>query len=54
MSFIEVLFTAFAAVFLGALLGWAAAHESVARECDRLGGFYVGAATYKCAKDGKP
>ena len=54
MRFIEFLFAAFATVFLEALLGWAAAHDAVARECDRLGGFYVGAATYKCAKDGKP
>lgn len=33
------------ALFLG---GWIAAHNEVARECERQGNFYVGDATYLC------
>lgn len=33
----------------GALIGWILAHSVVARECERLGAFYVGSVTYKCA-----
>lgn len=29
-------------------LGYAAAHTEVARECERLGSFYVGKKTYHC------
>jgi hypothetical protein len=29
-------------------LGWAVAHNTVAKECERLGAFYVGTKTYKC------
>lgn len=28
--------------------GWVRAHQAVATECRRLGGFYVGKTTYKC------
>ena len=41
----------------GVALGWAWAHTTIASECDRLGGFYVGERVYKCerieVKDGK-
>jgi hypothetical protein len=33
---------------LGLFLGWTLAHATVARECRRVGGFYVGKATFKC------
>ncbi|PVX86456.1 hypothetical protein C7402_102292 [Paraburkholderia unamae] len=28
--------------------GWGCAHSTIARECDRLGAFYVGKTTYVC------
>lgn len=34
----------------GFIWGWAAAHNEVARECDRLGSFYVGKTVYVCAR----
>lgn len=38
------------AVVAGFVWGWAAAHGEVARECDRLGSFYVGKAVYVCER----
>lgn len=35
---------------VGIMLGWAAAHSTVARECDRLGKFYVGSKVYECKR----
>lgn len=34
--------------FGGWLLGYVMAHNEVSRECERLGGFYVGQKTYTC------
>lgn len=34
--------------FAGWLLGYVMAHNEVSRECERLGGFYVGPKTYAC------
>jgi hypothetical protein len=34
----------------GILLGWISAHETVAAECDRLNGFYVGTKVYECKR----
>ena len=39
---------------LGAYLGSLFAHSTVARECERLGGFYVGTRIYQCDRVGKP
>lgn len=36
------------AVFLGYVAGWLDAHANVARECRRLGSFYVGKTTFRC------
>lgn len=33
---------------IGALVGYGEAHGTIARECERLGGFYVGSKTYVC------
>lgn len=35
---------------VGFFLGWVYAHHTVADECERLGGFYVGKTTYECVK----
>lgn len=36
-------------VAIGAgFLGWIIAHSEVARECERLGAFYVGGTVYQC------
>ena len=31
-----------------AVITWEAAHSTVAKECDKLGAFYVGQKTYEC------
>jgi hypothetical protein len=36
------------AVFIAYRLGWEAAHVTVAKECERLGSFFVGKKTYRC------
>lgn len=33
---------------IGAVLGYAEAHSTVARECERLGAFYVGNKVFEC------
>lgn len=33
-------------VFVGAAVGWIAAHHQIAAECERLGGFFVNKKTY--------
>lgn len=40
----------FACLVAGYWIGYASAHADVARECERLGGFYVGKTVYKCVK----
>lgn len=49
------LMTFIAGLWLGHQNGWIDAHRTIARECERLGGFYVNNKTYKCTqiKDGK-
>lgn len=37
-----------AIAFAGGLLGYVMAHNEVSRECERLGGFYLGPKTYTC------
>jgi hypothetical protein len=36
------------ALVVGFLVGWSAAHKTVAIECDRLGAFFVGTTVYHC------
>jgi len=55
MTFISTMYALMLATLvltLGGILGWAGAHATVATECDRLGGFYVGGKTYVCAQKG--
>lgn len=33
-------------LFVGAAVGWVAAHHQIAAECERLGGFFVNKKTY--------
>lgn len=40
----------FLAVILGVAIGWSWVHSTVARECERLGSFYVGSKTYYCSR----
>ena len=35
-------------LFIGNFVGWVNAHSIVAKECERLGAFYVGNVTYSC------
>ena len=41
-----------AIAFAGWTLGYVMAHNEVSRECERLGGFYVGQKTYSCKING--
>lgn len=36
--------------FIGWIGGWNAAHVSIAKECVKLGGFFVGKQTFKCTE----
>ena len=35
-------------ILFGWLCGWVHAHKTVARECEKLGRFYVGETVYEC------
>lgn len=37
-------------LLLAHYIGWARAHHTVADECERLGGFYVGSKTFRCVR----
>jgi hypothetical protein len=39
-----------AGLLLAYYIGWVRAHYTVAAECERLGGFYVGSKTFRCTK----
>jgi len=43
-------FFALLALIVGYWLGYASAHADVARECERLGSFYVGKKVFKCVE----
>lgn len=34
----------------GFVVGWVFAHETISKECDRLGSFYVGSKVYQCSR----
>ena len=40
-------------ILAGILFGWVFAHETVAADCDRLGGFYAGTKVYECKRTEK-
>ena len=40
----------FAALILLVVATWETAHHTVAKECDRLGAFYVGQTVYTCQR----
>lgn len=44
------LFWILVGVIFGAWIGWNAAHVTVAAECERLGGFFVGKRVFKCVE----
>lgn len=37
-------------IFIGFYVGYVWAHYTVANECKKLGGFFVGKETFKCTK----
>ncbi|WP_281212019.1 hypothetical protein [Pseudomonas fulva] len=47
MSIGELAYQA-AGLLLAYYIGWVHAHHTVATECERLGGFYVGRETFRC------
>lgn len=44
------LLVAIIALIIGYHFGWGFAHYTVGKECERLGGFYVGKDVYQCVK----
>jgi hypothetical protein len=50
-------FLAICTLLCGFVFGWVAAHDEVAKECDKLGKFYIGDTVYECKavskKDGE-
>lgn len=40
----------FIGIAVGWFIGWMVAHFTIATECKRLGGFYVGKKVYKCTE----
>ncbi len=50
----QTLFWAAVAFLVGHHFGWQGAHHTVASECERLGGFYVGKTIYKCTAIERP
>lgn len=38
------------ALVIGCAIGWGWARNTVAKECERLGSFYVGHKTYHCSR----
>jgi hypothetical protein len=47
---IEILIALFIGYIVGRDIGWHRAHQCVAKECERLGAFYVGDKTFKCTE----
>jgi hypothetical protein len=50
MKIFEVTLLAILIFLFSFWIGRGAAHHEIKLECQRLGGFYVGAATFKCAE----
>lgn len=44
------IFVAIGCLWIGWLIGWSHAHQTVAGECRKLGGFYVGKSVFKCTE----
>lgn len=42
--------TALICLLIGWRVGWEGAHHTVAKECDRLGAFFVGKTVYHCVR----
>ena len=47
---IEVILALIIGYAIGHSYGYHYAHQIVAKECERLGGFYVGTKTYRCTE----
>lgn len=50
----KILLAGILCLLFGYRLGYEIAHTTIARECERLGGFYVGKKTYKCTTIDEP
>jgi|GEM_PF-3165631 len=44
----HMILTSLVSCIFGAYAGWAVAHHTVGRECDRIGAFYVEKNVYDC------
>ena len=50
MSFGWIVVVAIVPFLVGVARGWVSAHGTVAEECKRLGGFFVGKEVFKCVR----
>lgn len=50
MSFGWIVAIAIVSFLIGRACGWVSAHGTVAEECKRLGGFFVGKDVFKCVE----
>lgn len=50
MSFGWIVVVAIVSFLIGMARGWVIAHWTVAEECKRLGGFFVGKEVFKCVE----
>ena len=50
MKFMMIFLTIVVSIFVGYHIGYQQAHVMVAKECERLGSFFVGKKVYQCVK----
>lgn len=50
----KIILTLLIGILIGYHIGWRHAHLTVAEECRRLGGFFVGKAVFTCQEKPKP
>ena len=50
MSISAIILVQVLAFLAGKWYGWVDAHHAIAKECERLGKFYVGKKVYSCVK----
>ena len=46
----KVAFFSLLSIFIGYIWGYENAHRHIAKECERLGGFFVGKKVYQCTE----
>ena len=52
-NFLSTILLCILTAICAAVMGWTAAHNTVAKECSTLGGFYVGESVFECKEKSK-